>query len=158
MPRKLTPRQVAARINRKKRKGLTPEGREALRQAALTNRPWEHSTGPRTAAGKAASRWNAHQHGDRARELLPEEFKAYAALVELAESVAPQGKVINREHRDRTHAAALRATLTMGGLLRVTHLTMRLIAAERLACECAMLRQGLEPGTLGFALRAGRVR
>ena len=31
---------------------LTPEGREKLRQSALLHRPWEHSTGPRTAAGK----------------------------------------------------------------------------------------------------------
>jgi hypothetical protein len=32
---------------------LTPEGRERLRQSALVNRPWLHSTGPKTAAGKA---------------------------------------------------------------------------------------------------------
>jgi hypothetical protein len=32
---------------------LTPEGRERLRQAALKNRPWENSTGPRTPEGKA---------------------------------------------------------------------------------------------------------
>ena len=48
------PRRVAAgRRNRQLRKGLTPEGRERLRQAALANRPWESSTGPRTPEGKA---------------------------------------------------------------------------------------------------------
>jgi hypothetical protein len=48
------PRRVAAcRLNLAKRKGLTPEGRERLRQAALKNRPWRFSTGPRTPAGKA---------------------------------------------------------------------------------------------------------
>ena len=48
------PRRVAAgRRNRLRRKGLTPEGRERLRLAAVANRPWIHSTGPRTAAGKA---------------------------------------------------------------------------------------------------------
>ena len=48
------PKRVAAgRLNRSKRKGLTPQGRERLRQAALANRPWEFSTGPRTPEGKA---------------------------------------------------------------------------------------------------------
>lgn len=40
------------------RKGLTPEGRQRLREAALKGRPWEHATGPRTAAGKAKSAAN----------------------------------------------------------------------------------------------------
>jgi hypothetical protein len=48
------PRKLAAcRLNLAKRKGLTPEGRERLRQAALRNRPWRFSTGPRTPEGKA---------------------------------------------------------------------------------------------------------
>jgi hypothetical protein len=48
------PRRTAAgRLNRQKRKGLTPAGRERLRQAALRNRPWRFATGPRTPAGKA---------------------------------------------------------------------------------------------------------
>jgi hypothetical protein len=48
------PRKLAAcRLNLAKRKGLTPEGRERLREAALKNQPWRFSTGPRTAAGKA---------------------------------------------------------------------------------------------------------
>jgi hypothetical protein len=46
-------RVVAGRLNRAKRKGLTPEGRERLRQAAMKNQPWRFSTGPRTPAGKA---------------------------------------------------------------------------------------------------------
>ena len=32
---------------------LTPEGRRRLQEAAARNRPWEHSTGPTTAEGKA---------------------------------------------------------------------------------------------------------
>jgi hypothetical protein len=40
------------------RQGLTPEGRERLRRAALAHRPWEHATGPRTEAGKARSAAN----------------------------------------------------------------------------------------------------
>jgi hypothetical protein len=46
-------RAEAAKLNRMKRRGLTPEGRERLRQAALENRPWRFSTGPRTPEGKA---------------------------------------------------------------------------------------------------------
>ena len=48
------PRRVAAgKLNRQRRRGLTPEGRELLRRAALAGRPWLHSTGPRSVAGKA---------------------------------------------------------------------------------------------------------
>jgi hypothetical protein len=38
--------------------GLTPQGRRRLQEAALANRPWEHSMGPRTAEGKARSAAN----------------------------------------------------------------------------------------------------
>lgn len=41
--------------NREKRLGLSDAGRERLRQAPLAGRAWEHSTGPRTAEGKARS-------------------------------------------------------------------------------------------------------
>jgi hypothetical protein len=37
---------------------LTAEGRQRLRLAALANRPWEHSTGPRTPEGKSRSAAN----------------------------------------------------------------------------------------------------
>lgn len=70
MPKRLTPRQLAGRINRRKRGPLTPEGRAALQAAAIAGRPWEHATGPRTRAGRARSRENALRHGDRARVLL----------------------------------------------------------------------------------------
>jgi hypothetical protein len=52
-PAKNPKRVEAGKRNRTKGKGLTPAGRERLRQAALRHRPWTHSTGPRTAAGKA---------------------------------------------------------------------------------------------------------
>lgn len=48
----------ANRLNRSKRKGLTSESRQRLREAALRNKPWEHSAGPRTPAGKAKSAAN----------------------------------------------------------------------------------------------------
>lgn len=53
------PKRVAAgRLNWAKRKGLTPEGRERLREAARANQPWSRSTGPRTVEGKAKAATN----------------------------------------------------------------------------------------------------
>ena len=49
----------ACRRNWEKWRGVTPEGRERLREAARRNRPWLHSTGPKSGSGKARSRANA---------------------------------------------------------------------------------------------------
>src|SRR5262245_23533624 len=54
-------RVEAGRRNRALRKGLTEEGRRRLREAALYHRPWEHATGPLTAAGRARSAANGKQ-------------------------------------------------------------------------------------------------
>jgi hypothetical protein len=51
-------RVEAGRRNRLKWQGFSSEGLERLRQAALANRPWRFSTGPRTAEGKARSAAN----------------------------------------------------------------------------------------------------
>ena len=52
--------------------GWSPERRE--RQAALIQnwKPWECSTGPRTAGGKATSALNSGKHGLRSRRFLEE--------------------------------------------------------------------------------------
>ncbi len=42
---------------------LSPEGLANLRAAAHRNRPWEHSTGPRTVQGKRRSSQNAFKYG-----------------------------------------------------------------------------------------------
>lgn len=53
------PKRVAAgRRNRALRKGLTEDGRRRLRENALRHKPWTHSTGPRTAAGKVKAALN----------------------------------------------------------------------------------------------------
>jgi hypothetical protein len=57
------PRRVAAgKRNRQLRRGLTADGRQRLRQSALRNRPWEHSTGPVTPLGKAKVSLNGKKH------------------------------------------------------------------------------------------------
>jgi hypothetical protein len=67
---------AAGRLNRLKRRELTPAGRERLRLLALAERPWEHATGPRSPQGKARSALNgkARQRGEHsvceARALL----------------------------------------------------------------------------------------
>jgi len=61
---------------------FSPEGLEALRLAARKNRPWEGSTGPRTAEGKARSRWNALKHGYWSRDEV-ETRRAVSRLLRL---------------------------------------------------------------------------
>jgi len=53
------PNRVAGRKEtQKKRMCISPEGLQKLRETALRNKPWERSTGPRSAAGKARSAAN----------------------------------------------------------------------------------------------------
>ena len=78
------PRRVAAgRANRAKRKGLTADGRERLRRAALRGKPWEHATGPRTPAGKATAALNgtARQTGVVSVRQLRADLRALRELV-----------------------------------------------------------------------------
>lgn len=83
------PKRVAAgRLNWLKRKGLTPEGRSRLRLFALANRPWQHSTGPRSVEGKARSAANG-----RTRQVGPYSRRQFQA--QLAEL-----RGLEREMRD----------------------------------------------------------
>jgi hypothetical protein len=81
------PKRVAAgRQNWLKRKGLTAAGRERLRLSALKNRPWLHTTGPRTAAGKTRSRANGRLRQTNAqsvRELSADLAEARNLIVEM---------------------------------------------------------------------------
>src|SRR5262245_49218721 len=89
----LSPRQIAAMANRSKRRGLTPEGSAKLRKSALKHRPWENSTGPRTAAGKARSAANGRARqkgllsGSQVRALIADAAKLAAAMAVLRERV-----------------------------------------------------------------------
>jgi hypothetical protein len=71
-----------------KSKGLTPEGRERLRQAALLHRPWRLTTGPRTPEGKArvATASRARRNGPLSvRELRAELTDLRALATEMRE-------------------------------------------------------------------------
>ncbi len=77
------PRRIAAgKLNRSKRRGLTPEGRQRLREAAMRNKPWAYSTGPRTPAGKAkvAQNGKALQKGPLSVRQLRGELAELRAL------------------------------------------------------------------------------
>ncbi len=86
------PRCVAAgRRNWLKRGPLTPEGRERLRQSVLARRPWEHSTGPKTAAGKAKVALN----GKRAQKGSLSQRELRAELAEVQSLVARMASLRN---------------------------------------------------------------
>ena len=66
-----TERQIAAnRANRRRWKGHTEDGLRRLRDAALRNKPWLRSTGPKTETGKQRSKLNALKHGGRSGEVV----------------------------------------------------------------------------------------
>lgn len=71
-----------------KRKGLTPEGRERLRQVALQHQPWRFSTGPKTAQGKAvvAQNGKVRQQGPRSvREIRKDLAELRGLLLDMRE-------------------------------------------------------------------------
>jgi hypothetical protein len=76
---------------------LTPQGSDRLRQRALTNRPWEHSTGPKTAAGKARSAANGRS-----------QQKGELSIRQIRSSVADIQAMLNE-------MAVLRRLATRGG-------------------------------------------
>ena len=89
MPRKRTsspnPNRVAAgKKNRLKRKGLSDEGRQKLREAAIVNRPWRFATGPRTPEGKARAAANGKkwQKGEQSVQELRAEVADIQALIQ----------------------------------------------------------------------------
>src|SRR5438270_384279 len=91
------PKRVAAgRKNRLKRRGLTAEGAEELRQSALANKPWQYSTGPRSLAGKEQARRNGkvRQKGHRS---VREVRQLLAQLEALAMDMAASRRLVPQE-------------------------------------------------------------
>jgi hypothetical protein len=85
-------RVAAGRRNRLKRGPLSDAGREALRLAALRNRPWQHSTGPRTPAGKAKVAENGRRFhaGTQSIRKVRAELKAVRELIRKIEDACGQ--------------------------------------------------------------------
>jgi hypothetical protein len=84
------PKRVAAgKRNYALRKGLTEAGRQKMRESALRNRPWEHSTGPRTPEGKlrAAQGAKKRQKGPHSvREVRADVAEIRALVQQLKQS------------------------------------------------------------------------
>jgi hypothetical protein len=91
-----SPRQIAGKLNRSKRKGLTADGRQRLRSAALANQPWTRSTGPKTVAGKAqaAANGKARQTASHSvrelRAMTADARRMIEGMVELRRTLATQ--------------------------------------------------------------------
>jgi hypothetical protein len=87
-------RVEAGRRGQLRRRGLTPEGRARLQAAAIRNRPWTHSTGPRTSAGKARSAANGQrrQKGELSVRQLRAELGACVALIHRMRASRRPGK------------------------------------------------------------------
>lgn len=85
MPKKLSPRQKANRINRTRWVGHSADGLLRLQAQAHLRQPWNASTGPKTRAGKDISRFNALRHAGRADALLPEACRAFILALRQAE-------------------------------------------------------------------------
>lgn len=69
----------------------TPAAKERQRQLIQQQQPWKHSTGPRTAAGKAKVSRNAQKHGLRSADAIEAQKvwqKYFKELQDLLEAVA----------------------------------------------------------------------
>ena len=54
---------AALRSGRNDTHGWTEERRRKASERIKHQKPWRHSTGPKTLAGKNRSKWNAYKHG-----------------------------------------------------------------------------------------------
>lgn len=76
-------RVIAGMANFRKRRGLTPEGRLKLQEAARFHQPWVDSTGPRSAEGKAKSAMNGRKtkRGYTGVRAMRREISAVKAMI-----------------------------------------------------------------------------
>ncbi len=84
--------------------GSPPGRRERRRQATLASRPWVHSTGPRTDAGKKRSAQNgrATQKGERSiRELRAQLAPVLALVRQMIEARDSMDEVLGNKVRYR---------------------------------------------------------
>ena len=67
---------------------MSPEGKARVRAATLAHRPWERSTGPRTAEGKARAARNSSlgREGPSIRELRAELAEVFTLIHQMTAS------------------------------------------------------------------------
>jgi hypothetical protein len=89
MPEPNPRRMAAGRRNRQLRGPLSPEARCKLRELALSRRPWEHSTGPKSPAGKkqAALNGKIRQTGPTSFREARREAAEIRALIRWAQEI-----------------------------------------------------------------------
>ena len=107
------PKRVAAgQRNRAVRGPLTEAGRERLRAAAHLHRPWEHSTGPKTEAGKqqAVDNGKLQQRGEfsqrQLRNLYTELFRDLYEIRERRRQITCDQQKSRRQQRRRAKVIA----------------------------------------------------
>ena len=100
------PKRVAAgQRHRAVRGPLTEAGRERLRAAAHQHRPWEHSTGPKTEAGKqqAVDNGKLRQRGEfsqrQLRNLYTELFRDLYEIRERRRQITCEQQKSRRQQR-----------------------------------------------------------
>ena len=79
-----SPKRVqAGRMNRQKYQGITADGRKRLQASIRMYKPWEQTTGPRTAIGKKQSAQNGcgTRRGDHGGRAMRREMAAVAQLI-----------------------------------------------------------------------------
>lgn len=83
-------------MNRAKRRGLSADGRERLREAALANQPWKSSTGPRSPEGKAraADNGRSRQAGPQSIRQIRVEMTGMHAIIEQMQAM--RGRLAGR--------------------------------------------------------------
>ena len=90
-------RMLAGRLNRQKRRALTDDTIEHLRQSALRHQPWLRSTGPLTEEGKRRCAQNGRSHKpdpNSRRQIRAGVRQVYAAIASMAKQ---RQQVIGRE-------------------------------------------------------------
>ena len=79
--------------------GWTPERRDKQAERIRQSKPWEKSTGPRTAEGKAVSSQNALVHGERSAAAI-EARKQFNDVMRSSRAIIERMKEAGREAMD----------------------------------------------------------
>ena len=149
-------------VSKKRRpKGWTPERRALQAAVARRDKPWRHSTGPRTEAGKARCATNAMRHGGRSRahvlqmqrirrvlRMCAENIRILRAFIRVRDGLAAQA----RDHSKVALLAAVRETRLNSVSTEPVHDSPSPHASSH------PRRQGQQQGRLGRVVLRPRLR